>query len=67
MPAASDNRPTTFRSGVSSQPKYSVQHRSDILLTEQVIVLHVFVYLSVLKHVTHTKIYIERSMYTFQL
>ncbi|KAJ8319004.1 hypothetical protein KUTeg_004095 [Tegillarca granosa] len=35
MPAASDNRPTTYRSGVSSQPKYSVQHRSDILLTEQ--------------------------------
>ncbi|XP_033750717.1 uncharacterized protein LOC117334950 isoform X2 [Pecten maximus] len=29
------DRPKTFRSGTTLQPKYSVQHRSDILLVEQ--------------------------------
>lgn len=30
-----NDRPKTFRSGTTLQPKYSVQHRSDILLVEQ--------------------------------
>lgn len=51
MPMSSiDERPKTLKSGISLKTKYAVQHRSDMLIAEQVKVSLMVMYLNLVSY-----------------